>query len=131
MATSEAIAIVSGSNGRQVQSDGVREQLLRRARTGEEPIVIDATVTDRAPAVSDAEAQAMADQLTAATADGLAITAGDRTATIPAATVRSWIGSKVVDDTLQLTIDDAKVQPTLEVALPPTGTKHDAQGSRW
>lgn len=127
VATAEAIAVVSGSNGRRVEADGVREQLLRRARTGEEPIVVDATVTDRAPAVSDADAQAMADQLTAITANGLAITAGTRTATIPAATVRSWLGSKVVDGALQLTVDDEKVQPALEVALPPAGTKRDAK----
>lgn len=127
VATAEAIAVVSGSNGRRVEADGVREQLLRRARTGEEPIVVDATVTDRAPAVSDADAQAMADQLTAITANGLAITAGTRTATIPAATVRSWLGSKVVDGALQLTVDDQKVQPALEVALPPAGTKRDAK----
>ena len=79
----------------------MRDQLLRRARTGEEPIVVGATVTDREPAVSDADAQALADQLTATTAEGLAVTAGDRTATIPAATVRSWLGSKVVDGELR------------------------------
>ena len=129
VATSEAIAIVSGSNGRRVEADGVREQLLRRARTGEEPIVVDATVTDRTPAVSDADAQALADQLTAATANGLAITAGDRQATIPAPTVRSWLGSKVVDDKLQVTVDDEKVQPALATALPPAGTKRVAKVS--
>lgn len=127
VATSEAIAIVSGSSGRRVEADGVRDQLLRRARTGEEPIVVEATVTDREPAVSDADAQALADQLTATTAEGLAVTAGDRTATIPAATVRSWLGSKVVDGELQVTVDDAEVQPALDTALPPTGTKRDAK----
>jgi vancomycin resistance protein YoaR len=127
VATSEEIAVVSGRSGRQVEVAGVREQLLRRARTGEEPIVVDATVTDRAPAVSDAEAQALADRLTTATAAGLTVTAGDRTATIPAATVRPWLGSKVVDGAMQLTVDDEKVQPALDTALPPTGAKRDAK----
>ncbi len=127
VATAEGIAMVSGTNGRRVESDGVREQLLRRARTGEEPIVVDAEVTDRAPEVSDAEAQALADQLTAATANGLAITAGARKATIPAPIVRSWIGSTVVDGKLQVTVDDEKVPPALDTALPATGTKRDAK----
>ncbi|MEZ5177826.1 MAG: peptidoglycan binding domain-containing protein [Acidimicrobiales bacterium] len=70
VATADAITVVSGSNGRRVKADGVAEQLLRRARTGEEPIVIDAEITDREPAVSDAEAQALADKLTVATAPG-------------------------------------------------------------
>ncbi|MBX3285780.1 MAG: VanW family protein [Actinobacteria bacterium] len=129
VATADAITVVSGSNGRRVKADGVAEQLLRRARTGEEPIVIDAEITDREPAVSDAEAQALADKLTAATAPGLAVTAGERTATIPPATVRSWVGSKIVDGQMQVTVDADKVQPALAAALPPSGTKRDAKVS--
>ena len=123
----EGVTVVSGASGRIIKADGVRTQLMKRAKSGEEPIVVDATVTDRSPAVSDADAQAFATKLTTATANGLKVTAGTRTATIPSATVRSWIGSKVVDGKLGLSLADDKVKAALTTALPATGQVKDAK----
>ncbi|HEX2576867.1 MAG TPA: VanW family protein [Aquihabitans sp.] len=114
----DGIGIVSGSAGRSVQATGVKDQLLRRARSGEEPITVTAEVVDEAPAVPDAEAQAVADRLTAGTANGLAVTAGDQRATIPAPVVRSWIGSKVTDGRFEVTLDAEKAVAALVEAIP-------------
>ncbi|MEZ5177825.1 MAG: VanW family protein [Acidimicrobiales bacterium] len=43
--------------------------------------------------------------------------------------MRSWVGSKIVDGQMQVTVDADKVQPALAAALPPTGTKRDAKVS--
>jgi len=121
------VTVISGASGRLIKADGIRDQLMRRAKSGEEPIVIDAEVTDRSPAVSDAEAQALATKLTTATANGLKVTAGTRSATIPSATVRSWISSQVVDGKLALSLADDKVKAALTTALPATGQVKDAK----
>lgn len=127
VAGTAGLTVKSGSAGKRVQVDGVRAQLLARARSGEVPIVVDADVVDRAPTVSDADAQALADKVNAATANGLAVTAGDRQVTIPAATVRSWLGSEVTDGAIHLTISDDDALAGLATALPPTGEKVDAK----
>lgn len=123
----DSVSVVSGSPGRIVLPDGVRAQLLARARSGEEPIVVDATVDDRAPQVSDAKARELADKVDQATASGLKVTAGTRTATVPGPVVRSWVGSKIVDDAIVLTLDPEKVKAALADALPPTGKAVDAK----
>ena len=97
----------------------MREQLLARARSGEKPIIVDAKVTDTEPAVTDAEAQAAADRVNAATTKGLTVTAGDQKATIAATTVRSWLGSKVNDGKkIEVTIDAKKAELALAAAIP-------------
>lgn len=118
VASSDAITIISGTSGRRVEPAGVREQILRRARSGEEPLIVSAEVTNKEPAVTDAEAKAVADKLTYETANGLAVTAGDQKATIPVATVRSWLGSKITDGQLEVTLDAKKAMPELIKAIP-------------
>ncbi|MCU1496217.1 MAG: hypothetical protein JWM47_170 [Acidimicrobiales bacterium] len=127
VAGATAITILSGSRGTEVQPAGVAEQLLARARSGEEPILLDAKVAEKEPAVSDAEAQAVADELTAGTAQGLAVTAGDLETVIPAAVVRSWLGSKIEDDELVVTLDAEKAKEALTEALPTDDKTVDAR----
>ncbi len=126
VAAPDGIAIVSGSAGRVVESDGVREQILRRARSGEEPIIVTASVSDKEPTVSDDDARALAERLTASTAEGLAITAGDQKATIPAPLVRSWIGSEIVDGAIQVTLDAEKAVADVTTAIPISTKPKDA-----
>lgn len=116
--TGNGFGIVSGSSGRKIDPDGVRKQLVERAESGEQPIIVDATATDVAPTVSDATAQAEADQLTKGTAGGLAVTAGSRTATIPAQTVRSWLSTKVQSGKLVVQLDAPRATKDLVAALP-------------
>lgn len=122
--TAQGFGIISGSPGTAISTDGVGAQLLQRARSGDLPLVVDAQQVDRAPQVSDDEAKALADQLTLGTASGLQVTAGAASTTVPAATVRSWIGSKIDDGKLVATIDSKQVVDDLAKALPaPTKAK--------
>ncbi len=123
------MTVRSGSAGKRVIADGVRDQLLKRARSGETPIVVDAQVVDRSPAVSDATAQALADKVNGAVGDGLVVTAGERQATVPAVTVRGWLGSEVEGDQIRLTLDRDAALAGLAEALPPSGEKVDAKVS--
>ncbi len=116
--TSDAVTVVSGARGREISPDGVKEQLLSRAKSGEEPIVVTAKVTEKDPDVSDAQAQALADDLTKATADGLTITAEDQQGTIDAQTVRSWLGSKVTEGALEVTLDADAATAAVRDAIP-------------
>ncbi len=127
VAGANAITVVSGTSGRRVQPDGLADQLLRRGRTGEEPIIVDASVADQAPKVTDAAAQAVADKLTLSTAAGLKVTAGPTTTSIAPATVRSWLGAKVVNGILTPTIDGPKAIAALTAAIPADNKVADAR----
>jgi len=123
---SGGLAVVSGAPGRTVDTAGVRDQLLARARSGEQPIIVNATVRAEDPAVSDDAAQALADRTNETTADGIELTAGSSTATVPAATVRSWLGSSVDGHDLVLTIDAEAALDAVKKALPEPTEATDA-----
>lgn len=124
VATADGIGIVSGSAGTTIDAAGVGEQLLERAESGDLPIVVDAQMTSDAPTVTDEQAKALADTLTVGTAEGLEVTAGPGTASLPAPTVRAWIGSKVEAGEITPTIDAKKAIADLTAALPePTEAK--------
>lgn len=122
VATPTGFGIVSGSAGTSISADGVGDALLARARSGELPIVVNASVADDEPQVSDEQARALADQLTSGTKDGLAVSTvpAGSTATLPAATVRSWVRSKVEGGKLVADIDAEKSVSDLKAALPKT-----------
>jgi vancomycin resistance protein YoaR len=115
---SSGIAVISGSSGRSISPVGVRDQLLRRARSGELPLIVNADVIDRTQTVSDADAKKVADGLNLTTANGLTITAGTQKATIPAQEVRSWIGSTVKAGKLTVTLDAPNATAALTDAIP-------------
>ena len=110
--------IISGSRGSRITGEDLGQQLLDRARSGEKPIVLEAKAVDRAPKVSDDAAKKVADELTLATAKGLTVKAGPRTAVISSATERSWVRSAVKDDKLEVTVDAKAVIKDLTTALP-------------
>lgn len=121
-----AIGIQSGTPGRRIDSTGVRDQLLAKARSGEEPIIVNVKVTDAAPTVSDDQARALADQLTTTTADGMVVHAGSYDATIPAPEVRSWIGSEVTDAKIDVTIDAEQAMASIQDVIPVDSEKKNA-----
>ena len=123
---SDGIGIISGSNGRKISSDGVREQILERAESGEEPIVVNATSTDSTPTVSDDEARALADSVNLASAEGLRITAGPHQATISTDTVRSWVGSEAAEGRISLVLEGDEVTAAISEALPLDEETRDA-----
>ncbi|MCB0960444.1 MAG: VanW family protein [Acidimicrobiales bacterium] len=123
--TGDGFGIVSGSAGRQISPEGVGDRLVQLAEEGA-PLVVDADTVDADPDVSDQEAQQLADALTAGTADGLAVTAGDQQVTVPAPTVRSWVGSEVADGAITATLDAEKALADLQQLLPGTTEAKDA-----
>ena len=126
VATADGFGIVSGSDGTAIDADSVGEQLRDRAEQGDLPLVVDAQAATRAPAVSDESAQALADKLTKGTADGLEVTSGTTTVTVPAATTRSWLTSRVEGDELTAALDAEKATADLTAALPETTEAKDA-----
>lgn len=117
VSSSNGITMISGSPGSRISSEGIAEQLLARARSGEQPIVVDTEVEATQPLVPDAEVRALAEQLTASTAPGLTVTAGDHQVQIPAGSVRSWIGSRVVDGKPEVTVDTAAAMEAVKSAI--------------
>ena len=125
VATAEGFGIVSGSAGRVISPEGVSDALVRRAQSGNLPIIVSADVVAEAPEVTDAEAKTLADQLTVATADGLVVTAGEAKATIPAPSVRPWVSSEVAEGAIVATLDAEAALDGLTTALPdPTEPKN-------
>mgnify|MGYP000917272079 CR=1 FL=1 len=122
----EGLTVVAGTPGRTINSDGLRDQLLERARSGETPIVIDTTVSDRSPTVPDAVAQDFANRINAATANGLLVKAGRHEVPIDATTVRSWLGATIGDGEVTLTIDEATANEAVTAAVPVDGEVRDA-----
>jgi vancomycin resistance protein YoaR len=127
VATGDGFGIVSGSDGTTIDADGVGEQLRKRAEQGDLPLIVDADAKAQAPKVSDQAAQALADQLTKGTADGLKVTSGSTTVTIPAATTRAWLSSKVDGDQIVADLDAEKATADLSAALPDATKPVDAK----
>jgi vancomycin resistance protein YoaR len=124
VATGDGFGVVSGSDGTTIDADGVAEQLQKRAEAGTLPLIVDTEAIAKAPKVSDQSAQALADQLTKGTANGLKVTSGSTSVTIPAATARAWLASQVDGDKLVATLDAEKAKADLTAALPePTEAK--------
>jgi vancomycin resistance protein YoaR len=123
---SDGLAVVSGTPGRTVDSEGVRRQLLDRASSGDQPIVVTTSLSDEAPTVPDEAAQAVADAANDATAFGLEVTVDGESAVLPAPTVRSWLGSEVVDGAMTLTIDEEPAIEAIRGALPEPTQARDA-----
>jgi vancomycin resistance protein YoaR len=69
-----------------------------------DPIHVEAALVEVAPRFTDAEAQQLADQVNAMTADGMTLTAGDVSKTVPPATLRTWIAPTTANGKLEATI---------------------------
>ena len=126
VATGDGFGVVSGSDGTTIDSEGVAEQLRKRAEQGELPLIVDAEAIAETPKVSDDSAKAIAEQLSKGTANGLKVTSGSSSVTIPAATARAWLSSKVEGDQLVATIDAEKATADLTAALPKATEAKDA-----
>ena len=122
-----AVTMVSGSPGTRIDPAGVAEQLLERARSGEEPLVVNTQVLTTQPTVDDDEVKVLAARLTESTAPGLVVRAGEQVATIPAATVRSWIGSRVVAGAVEVTVDTDAGLEAVKAAMPASSEPVEAR----
>ncbi len=70
----------------------------------DDPISVEAALVEVAPRFTDAEAQELADQANAMTANGLTLTAGDTSKPVGPETLRTWIAPTTTNGALELTI---------------------------
>lgn len=126
VSSDRGLAVVSGATGRTVDPNGVRDQLISRAESGELPIVIRAQMVDRNPTVSDQMAKQWAASVNKKTANGLKVTAGQHVALFAADTVRSWLGAKVAAGKLELTMNSDQALHDLRADLPAPTTARNA-----
>jgi vancomycin resistance protein YoaR len=124
VASTEGVGIQAGQPGEALDPDEVTEAVLEAARAGEDPITIDVQPVATDPQVSDAEAQAVADQATTATAEPFVATVAGKQATFDVPELRSWVGSHITDDGLALTFDGEKIDASLREKI---GSLGDAQ----
>lgn len=113
LASPEAVGVQGGTPGRALSADTVADALLDAARAGEDPITVDVEPEERAPEVTDAKAEALAEEATVLTAEPLVVTVAGKQATFDVPVLRTWLGSRVVADDIQLTFDEAAMQSAL------------------
>jgi vancomycin resistance protein YoaR len=106
---------VPGAPGQGVDTDEIAAELPAAAGGGGsgsddgdggegDPIHVEAALVEVAPRFTDAEAQQLADQVNAMTADGITLTAGEVSETVPPATLRTWIAPTTANGKLEPTI---------------------------
>jgi vancomycin resistance protein YoaR len=106
--------LVPSVAGQGVDIDTLIEELpdaAARSRTG--PIEVEVGSAPVAPAISDEQAQERADQANQMTANGLQLTAGETTKTVPPEQLRAWIGPTAEGGELDLTINADAVNQAL------------------
>ncbi len=113
LASPEAVRIQAGQAGQALDPEEVAKALLAATRAGEDPITIDVEPVTRAPAVSDEQAQTLAEEVTALTAEPTTVTVAGKTATFDVPEQRAWVGSRVVDDQIELTLDEEAIGASL------------------
>ncbi len=124
LASTEGVGIQNGQPGEALDPHEVAEEILDAAAAGEDPITIDVQPVATPPQVSDAEAQALADQATAATGEPFVATVAGKQATFDVPELRSWVGSHVTDDGLALTFDGGRIDASLREKI---GSLGDAE----
>jgi len=122
-------APVPGIPGHGVDMETLIDELPQAAaesRTG--AIEVEVGSAPVSPNFTDKEAQQLADQANQMTANGLALTAGETTETVPAGQLRSWIGPAVEDGKLKLAINADAVNRALpDVFADIAGKPEDAR----
>lgn len=126
VATTGRVGFISGSSSVAIDPATVSDALLERASSGELPIVVRARAVDRRPKVSDAQAKAFADTITARTARPLVVVAGRQLVSFQPATVRSWLASAVGPGGMVLRLDSDKALADLRGAVTSVTQTRDA-----
>ncbi|HET9443621.1 MAG TPA: VanW family protein, partial [Acidimicrobiales bacterium] len=104
----EGFQAVEGKPGRGIDPADVIRALPRAARTGRS-VVVEVDRAEVAPRFPVTMAERLAERLQERLRTNLTVAAGQAQATVPAATVRSWVRSRVADDGLHPTIDPKAV----------------------
>lgn len=109
VASPEAVRVTKGTVGRALDPATVAERLLAAAAAGEDPITVTVTPDTQAPQVSDEEAQVLADEAAMLTAEPFIATVAGKAAAFDVPEQRSWIGSRVTPEGIELTLDEERI----------------------
>ena len=118
--------VEDGKKGKGIDAEDLVAALPEAAARGSR-IVVELERADLDPRFSRGEAEALAKRAEEQTAKPLAVTAGGVSASVPVATLRSWVHSEAGDDGLRLAVDGKKALDSLgrllaKAAKPPTQT---------
>jgi vancomycin resistance protein YoaR len=115
-----AFVAVPGKPGRGIDPADVIDELPEAARGGL-PIVVTVDRGEVEPRFPLSHAERLAGQAQTRVSAPLPVQAGKATATVPLATVRSWVTSEATDAGLRLLLDGKKAVEDLEKRLPDAG----------
>lgn len=129
------IAVVLGKDGEGLDADEIADAIVEAAAGGAVPITVEAEPQTLSPRFDEDDAEALAEEVEELTAQPLTVSAGERTADIPASTVRSWLRSEPGDDGLELALDSEAVLTGLRELFADATTqaqdaRFDVQGGR-
>ena len=115
------IDVVPGKNGRGLVPAEVTTAIPAAARSGERPIVVQAEPATIEPRFSVDDAEALAEEARALTAEPLAVSVAGAAREVPAEMLRSWVLSFPTPEALVLDFDRAKVLEDLRQLLADAG----------
>lgn len=108
------VEVVPGTDGQQLDTEMVLDELTDRARTGDftDPIVVEPVAVT--PTFSDDDAQAAVDEANRLTANPLTITAADQSVEVPRETLVTWFQLAYDNDSLTVAMNPETVQAQLD-----------------
>ncbi|MBW3644771.1 MAG: VanW family protein, partial [Actinobacteria bacterium] len=124
------IEVRPGENGRGLVPSEVAEAIPAAARSGERPIVVQAEPATIEPRFSVEDAEALAEEARALTAEPLAVSVAGAAEEVPAEMLRSWVVSFPTPEALALDFDRAKVLEDLRELLADAGKRPVDAGFR-
>ncbi|MDP8988397.1 MAG: VanW family protein [Actinomycetota bacterium] len=124
------IEVVPGENGRGLVPAEVATAIRAAARSGERPIVVQAEPGTIEPRFSVDDAEALAEEARALTAEPLAVSAGGSRGELPVEMLRSWVVSFPTPDALVLDFDRGKALEGLTEVLAGAGKRPVDAGFR-
>ena len=129
IASPEAVRVQGGTAGRALPVGEVGVKLLSAARAGEDPITIDVEPEVREPKVTDEEANALAEQAAALTDEPFVVKVADKPAAFDVPELRTWIGSRVVGDKIELVLDEEAIDASLHERIGSVGPSEPKDAS--
>lgn len=111
--SAEGVTATPGQVGRALDPEAVADALMEAARSGEDPLAIEVEPVERAPRISDAAAQEVAERATSITAQPLVVTVAGKQATFEPAELRSWLGTQPTDDGFEIIFDGEAITTAL------------------
>jgi vancomycin resistance protein YoaR len=121
--------VVPGTQGQGLDTEALIDELPdAAAESRTDTIEVAVGTAPVAPTFTDAEAQEQADSANQMTANGLQLTAGDTTRTVPAAQLRTWIAPTADEGKLGLAINKEAVDKALpdvfaDIITPPQNAR--------